>query len=112
MQDSTPAVFEALALGVLERAPIPEAELALLRYVEKVTQHAYKTTEADVEILRNQGWTEAQIAECVYITALFAFFNRVADAFGLEDPGYFAQPPARGGDPISAGPEPSSESEP
>jgi hypothetical protein len=24
----------------------------------------------------------------VYITALFAFFNRVADAFGLPDPGY------------------------
>ncbi|MEO8495966.1 MAG: hypothetical protein ABI614_12905 [Planctomycetota bacterium] len=29
-----------------------------------------------------------QIAECVYITALFAFFNREADAFGLADPGY------------------------
>ena len=38
--------------------------------------------------LRDAGWTDPQIAEAVYITALFAFFNRVADAFGLEDPGY------------------------
>ena len=52
-----------------------------------VTQHAYRTTDEDVERLRGLGWTDPQIAECVYITALFAFFNRVADAFGLEDEG-------------------------
>ena len=28
--------------------------------------------------------------------ALFAFFNRVADAFGLEDPGYFSAGPPLG----------------
>ena len=33
------------------------------------------------------------------MTALFAFFNRVADAFGLEDPNYFESPPPRDGDP-------------
>ena len=64
-----------------------------------VTRHAYKTTDADVEKLRSLGWTDPQIAECVYITALFAFFNRVADAFGLTDPNYFDHPPPRGGDP-------------
>jgi alkylhydroperoxidase family enzyme len=50
-----------------------------------VTLHAYRTTADDVERLRQQGWTDPQIAEAVYITALFAFFNRVADAFGLAD---------------------------
>jgi hypothetical protein len=29
------------------------------------------------------GWKEEQIAEAVYVIALFAFFNRVADAFGI-----------------------------
>jgi hypothetical protein len=29
-----------------------------------------------------------QIAEAVYITAMFAFFNRVADAFGISPQGY------------------------
>lgn len=71
----------------------------LLRLVEIVTKHADRTTDADVQAVRDAGWTEPQIAEAVYVTALFAFFNRVADAFGLDDPGYFRDPPARGGDP-------------
>ena len=60
----------------------------LLEYVELVTKAAYRTTSDDVQKLRDAGWKEEQIAEAVYVTALFAFFNRVADAFGLEDPGY------------------------
>ena len=64
-----------------------------MRYVEAVTHHAFKTTDADVQRLRDRGWTDPQIAEAVYITALFAFFNRVADAFGLDDPNYFATHP-------------------
>lgn len=69
-----------------------------MELVRRVTLEAYKTTDADVERLRALEWSDAQIAECVYITAMFAFFNRVADAFGLEDPRYFDNPPPRGGD--------------
>ncbi|UWZ85655.1 carboxymuconolactone decarboxylase family protein [Occallatibacter riparius] len=54
----------------------------------KVTQAAYKTTHEDVQQLREHGWTDPQIAEAVYITAMFAFFNRVADAFGIAPQGY------------------------
>jgi alkylhydroperoxidase family enzyme len=57
-------------------------------YVELVTQAAYCTTPEDVEKLRVAGWKEEQIAEAVYITALFAFFNRVADAFGIPAQNY------------------------
>ena len=32
--------------------------------------------------------TRSQIAEAVYITAMFAFFNRVADAFGIPAQNY------------------------
>lgn len=64
-----------------------------MRFVEVVTNHAYKTTDDDVQRLRDLGWTDPQIAEAVYITAMFAFFNRVADAFGLDDPSYFADHP-------------------
>lgn len=72
----------------IDGAPVTEAERTLLRFVKLVTESAYRTTPEDIEALRGVGWTEPQIAEAVYITALFAFFNRVADAFGLEDPGY------------------------
>jgi alkylhydroperoxidase family enzyme len=56
--------------------------------VKRVTEAAYKTAPEDVQQLRDVGWTEPQIAEAVYITAIFAFFNRVADAFGISPQGY------------------------
>lgn len=85
-QDPDPELTKHLASGHLEDAPMPEPERALLRFAGTVTRHAYRTTDEEVEGLRALGWTDPQIAECVYITALFAFFNRVADAFGLDDP--------------------------
>jgi alkylhydroperoxidase family enzyme len=105
LQESNPEVHQALSNADLDATPIPPAERELLRFVKKVTEHAYRTTDEDVERLRGLGWTDEQIAECVYVTALFAFFNRVADAFGLEDPGYLHNPPPRGGDRIEAAPE-------
>jgi len=58
--------------------------------VELVTKAAYRTTPEDVQKLRDAGWLEDQIAEAVYITAMFAFFNRVADAFGIPSQNYLA----------------------
>ena len=80
--------MKAIAEGKLEEAGLSDAERALLEYVTKVTEAAYRTTTDDVQLLRNHGWTEPQIAEAVYITAMFAFFNRVADAFGIAPMGY------------------------
>jgi alkylhydroperoxidase family enzyme len=78
----------AIAEGDLENAGLTPAERLLLDYVKQVTEAAYKTTPQDVQELRDSGWTEPQIAEAVYITAMFAFFNRVADAFGISPQGY------------------------
>ena len=80
--------MQAIAEGKLEDAELTSAERVLLEYVTKVTEAAYRTTEEDVQILRDHGWREPQIAEAVYITAMFAFFNRVADAFGISPQGY------------------------
>jgi alkylhydroperoxidase family enzyme len=79
---------QAIAEGNLDKAELTPAERVLLEYVTRVTEAAYRTTEEDVQILRDHGWSEPQIAEAVYITALFAFFNRVADAFGISPQGY------------------------
>ena len=74
--------------GKLDEAGLTVAERVLLDYVQLVTEAAYRTTAEDVEKLRSAGWTEDQIAEAVYITAMFAFFNRVADAFGIPAQNY------------------------
>jgi alkylhydroperoxidase family enzyme len=88
LQGGTDETVEALGRGELAAVPVTDEERALLEYVELLTKHAYRATADDAAKLRAAGWTDPQIAEAVYITALFAFFNRVADAFGLADPGY------------------------
>jgi alkylhydroperoxidase family enzyme len=62
----------------------------LLEYVELITRAADRSTSDDVQKLRDAGWQEDQIAEAVYVTAMFAFFNRVADAFGVPSQNYLA----------------------
>lgn len=74
--------------GKLDETALNAAERALLQYVELITNAAYRSTAEDVQQLRDHGWTEEQISEAVYITALFAFFNRVADAFGVPPQDY------------------------
>jgi alkylhydroperoxidase family enzyme len=61
-----------------------------MKYVKLITDAAYRSTAEDVDKLRVAGWKEEQIAEAVYITALFAFFNRVADAFGIPSQDYLS----------------------
>jgi alkylhydroperoxidase family enzyme len=59
-------------------------------YTNLITDAAYKSTADDVQKLRDVGWSEDQISEAVYIIAMFAFFNRVADAFGVPPQHYLA----------------------
>lgn len=61
-----------------------------MEYVELITRSASRSTAEDVQNLRDAGWKEDQIAEAVYIIAMFAFFNRVADAFGIPAQDYLA----------------------
>ena len=76
--------------GKIDDAGLSPAERALMEYVELITGAAYRSTAEDVQKLRDAGWREEQISEAVYITALFAFFNRVADAFGILPQDYLA----------------------
>ena len=82
--------MNAIREGRLDSAGLTPAERALLDYLELVTKAAYRTTTDDVQTLRDTGWSEDQIAEAVYVTAMFAFFNRVADAFGVPSQDYLA----------------------
>ena len=80
--------MNAILEGKLDEAGLTPAERALLEYVELITKAAYRSRAEDVQKLRDGGWSEDQISEAVYITAMFAFFNRVADAFGVPSQDY------------------------
>lgn len=74
--------------GRLEDASLTDAERGLLEYCAKLTRASHTMTAEDAGRLRTLGWTDPQIAEAVYITGMYALFNRVANAFGLVDPDY------------------------
>ena len=78
----------AIAEGRLDQTDLSAAERALLDYAKLITEAASRSTHEDVQNLRDTGWTENQIAEAVYVIAMFAFFNRVADAFGVPSQNY------------------------
>jgi uncharacterized peroxidase-related enzyme len=82
----------AEALEALQRADpdspaLSQPEQALLHFVEKINRSSCAISRSDVEHLEQSGWSEPQIAEAVHIAALFATFNRVANAFGLQSQG-------------------------
>jgi uncharacterized peroxidase-related enzyme len=66
-------------------APIPESERALFAYLEKVTLEPATVSDADVEGLRQAGWSDEAIYDAVMVCGLFSFYNRWIDATGVHD---------------------------
>jgi alkylhydroperoxidase family enzyme len=82
--------FEAAAIafraGKLDALPVSDAERKLLAMIDTLTRHAYLIDDVMIEDLRDSGWTDAQIAEAVYIGSFFNMMVRIADAFHAFPP--------------------------
>lgn len=61
-----------------------EAEYAMLEFAEKLTLMPSHMREADVQKLRDAGWTDRDILDIVHVCAYFNFRVRVVDGLGLE----------------------------
>jgi uncharacterized peroxidase-related enzyme len=81
------AAIQADELGSPEFTP---SEQALLGFVRKVNVSSNEITSEDVDRMLQSGWNGLQVAEAVHVTALFATFNRVVNAFGLGSQGLLA----------------------
>jgi alkylhydroperoxidase/carboxymuconolactone decarboxylase family protein YurZ len=79
---------QALRDGDFARMPITPADRLLLAFVRTLTVEAHRVTDAQVQGLREAGWSDAQIAEAAYEAAFFAFCTRLADAFGITPPAF------------------------
>jgi uncharacterized peroxidase-related enzyme len=79
----SPEALEAVMACRLESDAITPPQRALLDFARKITQNSQAIQPADIEELRAAGWSDLQIAEAIHLTALFACFNRVVNAFGL-----------------------------
>ncbi|HEY6375480.1 MAG TPA: peroxidase-related enzyme [Edaphobacter sp.] len=82
-QGGSDELLSHLSSGDLKSPSISTKERQLLSFTRKVTNESYKVTGDDIRQLSDLGWSQLQIAEATHITALFAFFNRVANTFGL-----------------------------
>jgi alkylhydroperoxidase family enzyme len=75
---------DSIGTAKVSESKVTEKERALLDYVKVLTLEPAKVRDADVERLRTAGWKDDEIFEASFITSLFAFFNRMADAYGLD----------------------------
>lgn len=80
------AIYEALAAGAPERI-FAGKELALLRYVRKLTLQPQKMEEADVVACRDAGCTDAEIFEANQVCAYFNYSNRLLNGLGVTTQG-------------------------
>ncbi len=80
------ATVEAYAASLGGRSgAVPELPDELRPYVEKVARHAYKVVDADVERLRNAGYSEDAIFELTLAAALGAAQARLEAGLATMD---------------------------
>jgi uncharacterized peroxidase-related enzyme len=88
-------LVDALADGLIEdyrEAALDGRDRAMLDFAVKLTLEPTKVERHDIESLREQGFDDTAISDIVQITAMFNYYNRLADGLGvdLED----SMPPA------------------
>jgi len=63
---------------------LSKAEYAMLEFAEKLTLTPSNMQQAEVQKLRDAGWTDRDILDIVHVCAYFNFRVRVVDGLGLE----------------------------
>ncbi len=77
------ALIEALQTDYRQGHLTP-ANRAMLDYAHKLTLTPWDMTEADVQTLRNHGFSDRAILDINQITAYYAYVNRIADGLGVS----------------------------
>ena len=57
---------------------------AMLAYAVKLTRTPAAVSDADVEALRSEGFSDHDILDIVEVVAYYAYANRIADGLGIE----------------------------
>jgi uncharacterized peroxidase-related enzyme len=77
--------------GDYTAARLEPRERAMLDFAVKLTRASADCTDADVDALREAGWTDEDIFDIAQVAAMFNYTNRLASGLGWEpNPEYFA----------------------
>jgi uncharacterized peroxidase-related enzyme len=63
-------------------AAVTDAERAMLDFAVKLTAESHACNRADVETLREAGWSDEDILDIAQVAAMFNFTNRLASGLG------------------------------
>ncbi len=66
------------------QAELAPADRAMLDYAVKLTLTPWEMVPADIEQLREHGFSDSAILDINQITGYFAYVNRLADGLGVE----------------------------
>ena len=72
-------------LDDLDASAVDEKLKPVLRYVGKLTATPSRMVQSDVDAIFEAGWDEDSFHYAVMICALFNFYNRLMDGYGVEN---------------------------
>lgn len=78
-----PLLSETVAVNY-RHAPLPARHRAMLDFAVKLTTASDRVTEHDRQLLRQAGFSDAEIFDIASVAAFFNMTNRVASAVGME----------------------------
>ena len=67
------------------QADLTPREQALCDFAVKLTHLAAEVDEEDIEKLRAQGLSDADVSDAIQVVGYFNYVTRVADGVGIED---------------------------
>ncbi|MDP7061764.1 MAG: hypothetical protein QF489_02370 [Planctomycetota bacterium] len=74
-------------------AALSPAERAMCAWAEKLTLTPGAMTEADVQQLRDAGWSDLEVHDAAQVVAYFNYVNRLADGLGVDLEDFMAPNP-------------------
>lgn len=69
----------------IDSSPVADKLKPLLHYVWKLTLTPSEMVQADVDRILSAGWDENDLHYVVMICAMFNFFNRLIDGYGVKN---------------------------
>lgn len=91
LHGASPEQAEAAQNGDIAAFTDDEDTARFLPVAEKITRHAYKVTDGDIQQLRDAGWGDEKILEAVGVVVFFNMINRLADTFGIGGDDFHAE---------------------
>jgi alkylhydroperoxidase family enzyme len=73
-------------------AGLPEREVAMLAYAEKIARNAAEVGEADIAALREAGFSDLEICDIAVCASFRCFVSRFFDAVGADPDAVYLDP--------------------